>query len=100
MVKYWGIEPQYLTAYPSQRRLSGRRGASGVLTKNERILCLFFQGKSVGKIKRKVGIAYLRPVVYLLQKIMGIAHLTRVTPQPPLLRGEYQQKLMFLGNLG
>ncbi len=54
----------------------------------------------MGKIKRKVGIAYLRPVVYLLQKIMGIAHPTRVTPQPPLVRGEYQQKLMFLGNLG
>jgi len=29
-VKKEGVEPSFLTAYPSQRRLSGRRGASGV----------------------------------------------------------------------
>lgn len=35
LVNNWGIEPQLLTAYPSQRRLSGRRGASGVFAKKE-----------------------------------------------------------------
>lgn len=36
-VKEGGIEPPSLTAYPSQRRLSGRRGASGDFAKRDRL---------------------------------------------------------------